>query len=202
MANPNKQPLDVQQVLAGAFDSVEERLRVDAEVSAVLGTVECVIDASSGDNIAISNGIDTVTLSSGIGGKVGLDVNVITPINVSPTAPVGASLQLLYDEITNLASGTTSNIISYTVPSGTAALLQKVYISGGNIAKYQLKINGTVVATARTYFGGELNTDFDFLGQALSGQVLLAGNTVEVTVNNFRPTSADFETTLQIVEIT
>lgn len=61
MASNSK--LDGSVVLGRAFDQDADRIRVDAEVSATIGTVAVVIDAAGGDNVAISDGVDTLVIN-------------------------------------------------------------------------------------------------------------------------------------------
>lgn len=56
--------LNADLVLRKAFDEDTGKLRVDAEVTATLGTVDVVIDASTGDNIAISDGTNTLAVNA------------------------------------------------------------------------------------------------------------------------------------------
>lgn len=62
MSNYLNTKLDADQVIRKSFDEENSRLRVDAQVTASIGTVECIIDATSGDNIAISDGIHTMAI--------------------------------------------------------------------------------------------------------------------------------------------
>lgn len=199
--NPNRTLLDSNQIFQRSFDEDTDRLRVDAEVTATLGAVECIITQTS-DSIAIGDGTDLYTGTT-IGSNHGLDVNVISPITVSQSSLPNpdAVTKLEYNEIIGLASGSTTNIISYTVPASTTSILQKVLVSGENIAKYQILYNSAPLSTKRTYFGGNLDTEFDFSGSSNNGFLMNAGDILTVMVDNFRPTPGDFESTIQIVEV-
>lgn len=61
--NPKNTKLDANQVLIRSYDETENRLRVDAEVTATIGSVDVVIDSASGDNIAISDGTHTLEIN-------------------------------------------------------------------------------------------------------------------------------------------
>lgn len=66
MANyisPNNTRLDANQVLIRAYDEPNNRLRVDAQVTASIGTLDVIIDAAGGDNIAISDGVNTLEIN-------------------------------------------------------------------------------------------------------------------------------------------
>ena len=106
-----------------------------------------------------------------------------------------------YNEISSISSATETTIVSYTAPGGVTSYLQKVKVSGNNIAEYQVKVNGTTVDKCRTYFGGDLSTNFDFTGSGNSGYVLTAGDIVTITVIHNRPMVGTFNGRIQSLEI-
>jgi len=132
-----------------------------------------------------------------------LVVNPDGSINVIvESAPSSTSVVVnTYNEIINLASGSTAFIASYTVPVGSEAVFQKAAFSGENVARYDLFINGVVQDTARTMFGGDLTGEFNFETGNDNGLVLTAGSTIKVQVYNSRPTSASFEARIQVLVI-
>lgn len=75
-ANPLNTKLDANQVLIRSYDEVENALRVNAKVTATIGSVDVIIDAASGDNIAISDGVDTLSVNSD--GSINVIVQDIT----------------------------------------------------------------------------------------------------------------------------
>lgn len=84
MSGPdNDSKLNADLVLRRAFDVASGKLKVDAEVTATIGEVDVVIDAAGGDNIAISDGTDVMS------------VNADGSINVVPSLPSGASTSAL-----------------------------------------------------------------------------------------------------------
>jgi hypothetical protein len=87
--------LSQEQLLQRAFEESADRLRVDANVTAVLGTVECVISASSGDNIAITNQDGTNPLVVNADGSINTKENTIgTWANGVQTAVNGTAVQI------------------------------------------------------------------------------------------------------------
>lgn len=96
----------------------------------------------------------------------------------------------LYDDISSVAGSSTATIITHVVPAATTLTLRNVYLSGTNIAEYIIKIDGTIKAKARTYWG-----DFD-RNLPLQGIEATAGQVLTVEVSNHRPTTADFNATL------
>lgn len=80
-----KTKLDSTQVIRRVYDEDENRLRVDAEVTATIGKVVVDISAADGDNIAISDGINTAVVNP----DGSLDVNIVNPIQIEVSAADG-----------------------------------------------------------------------------------------------------------------
>jgi hypothetical protein len=149
--------------------------------------VNVVLDAST-DNVAIKDP------SSGNSLKVNADGSINV---VSDVTPVVQTVKSFFNSITSVASGATSSIITYTVPTGKTAFLQRVSFSGSNIATYSVLLNSTEIDRQRVYFGGDLTKNVDYS----SGIPLASEDVIEIEVYNFRPTSADFESRIQIIEV-
>jgi len=103
-----------------------------------------------------------------------------------------------YNEVLAVVSGITTTIVTYTVPVGKTNALERISVSGENIALYTVLINGTPIDAQRTYFGGELNAQFEFMSTGNFGVLLNAGDIVSVTVLHMRPSSANFEGRIQM----
>jgi hypothetical protein len=106
-----------------------------------------------------------------------------------------------YAEALAVASGSTIQIVTYTVPPATQGVLQKAHFSGENVARYDLLINSIKQDTARTMFGADLTGEFNFTTGNDSGYLLNPGDTVSVQVYNSRPSAADFEARIQVLQI-
>lgn len=130
-----------------------------------------------------------------------LDVNADGSINVVVESTSGGTVVNTYNEV-SVASRSTLQIVTYTIPVGKTALLQRSAVSGDNIGRYDLFINGVVQDTARTMFGGDLTQMFDFTDGIGSGLPLNAGDVVTVQVNNPRPTAANYNARVQVVVYT
>ena len=124
-------------------------------------------------------------------------VQDLTVKNVRPVLPVGDSLPIsiiidgdstiLFNDVSSVASGAVTQVITYTVPVGKIFSLNNVQASGSNVAKFDLKLNGNVVSVKRSWWT-QFNVTFSFgLFELIAGDIL----TVEVIHN--RPTSGDFE---------
>jgi hypothetical protein len=181
--------LDANQVLKQSFDESLDRLRVDAQVSASIeGEVQCEIDASDGDNIAIASGDGSKVVDvSTVSGTNALNVNVVATTNLSTTTNT-------YAEVTSLAGASLTTVVSYTAPANCR--LKRVETSGTNIATYSVVIDSSTVDKKRTYFGNSLNAIFDFA----EGLQVNSGQTVYVRVIHNRPNVGDFNARIQIEE--
>lgn len=149
-------------------------------------------DPDAGDvhsSLRIGDGVDELQINP----DGSLNVN-ITPSNTS------ARIESTYNEISSLAASLPTLLVSYTAPVGKLSFLQKVFVSGDNIATYKVKLNGTVIETVRTYFGGALNATADF-SDASRGKLLSVGDVVTVEVEHQRPFNADFNGRIQTIEV-
>ncbi len=98
-----------------------------------------------------------------------------------------------FNDITNVASGSEAEIVSYTVPPATQFYLNFCQFSGENIAKYSVYIDSILIGTSRTYFGSSLSDHLDFQTDSGSAMIITSGKNISLTVIHNRPTTADFE---------
>lgn len=136
----------------------------------------------------------------------GIDGLIINPdgsINVNVISSDIDSSQYVssYAEVTSVPSASTTTINTYTVPVAKEAFLQKIDVSGTNIAMYEVLVNAVVQDKARTYFGNSLNDTFDFSSFSQDGYRLVTGDIVLVRVTHNRPNVGDFNARIQIVEV-
>ena len=191
-ANFTAQNVDAQVELDFTEDSVSigdadtgNTLAIEADGSI---NANINVDAASGDNIAISDGTDT------------LAVNPDGSINVNLTQSNPGTLSTIYDEITSVATSVLSTIQTFTAQVGVTTYLQKVEVSGSNIAEYTVEINSVVEDKKRTYFSGPLNAEFRFV-ETGTGLPLQVGDVVRVRVIHSRPDTGDFNSRIQIIEV-
>lgn len=128
-----------------------------------------------------------------------LEINPDGSINVNLTLPASI-VRSTYNEIAALAASTPTLLVSYTAPVGKITYLHRIFVSGDNIAVYKVKLNGTVIETLRTYFGGALNSDADFV-EAAKGKTLAVGDVISVEVEHMRPFVAGFNGRIQVIEV-
>lgn len=99
----------------------------------------------------------------------------------------------LFNQISAVAMGITTTIISYTVPVGNDFKLCLVEVGGSNIAEYEVLINGSLNARKRTWFSGPFTDEFIFETNLAGGIVVPSGQIISVQVTHDRPDLGDFE---------
>lgn len=94
--NPDPSNLDSTQIIQRSFNPATDRIRTDAEFSGTIsGEIECIIDASTGDNIAIANADGTLKVDvETINGKNALDVNILGGTIEATNPSVGVNTNL------------------------------------------------------------------------------------------------------------
>lgn len=100
-----------------------------------------------------------------------------------------------------VASLSTTQIVTYTVPAGKTAILQIGAVSGENIGRYDLLVNSVPQDTVRTMFGSDLTQRFDFTDGVGFGLPLNSGDIVAIQVNNPRPYSGNYNARIQVLLI-
>src|ERR1700722_3826868 len=148
----------------------------------------------------ITNGNVNATLTT-IGANNALDVNLVnnTPLTFS-VFPQGAIFKSIFNDAGTIASGATVQIGSYTVPNSHTALLQQINAGGDNIAVYYVYLNGILIDQQRTYFGGNTYALFTYNTGVNPGYNLNSNDQITIFVYNFRPTPADFNSRIQVIQ--
>ncbi len=173
---------------------------------------------SIGD-VSIVEGGNTMTVNND--GSINVDATIENPIeikgttgniltvnadgsinvNVVETPVSGQTVKSIYNQVVNIASGVETTLVTYTVPVGYTAVLERASVSGENIARYDILYNSALFDTRRTMFGGDLTSDFDYTTGTSNGFVLQAGDTLIVQVLHNRPYVGTFNARLQVLEI-
>lgn len=206
--------LDFQQIIQRVYDQEINRLRVETGATFTLGgELEVSIDAASGDNIAISDGTNSLVInpdgSINVAGSFSLDpntklqiwdgvdellVNNDGSINVNVVNAAVNTYVNVFNEITSIVASSLSTVVSYT--AGVSGRLMSISGSGTNIGTYSVTINGNTKEKRRSMFGGNLNVDFEF-GE---GHPLIAGDVVALKVVHERPYVGDFNGKINVLE--
>lgn len=208
--------LNQENIIKKVFDETTDSLRVNAKI----GGVDVNLSAAAGDNVAISDGVDTLVINpdgsinvnagniiishlddsirlgdgtnlvttSTVGAKQGLDVNIV---NVPPQA---GNTTITFNAISSVPSATPTTIVTKTITS--TSLLKKCTASGENISKFDVVLNGNVIASKRTYFGANLSVDFDFD----RGIELVNTDILLIRAEHSRPMVANYEANIILVE--
>lgn len=191
MPGPNSpySQLDANQCIQQSFDESKDALRVDIGPGVTItvgGQMEVSINHTE-DSIRLGDGTNFLT-STTFGGKTALDVNIID-------SPEGSSVND-FNDVTSVATSVLTTINTYTVPVGTTGIFKQVAVSGTNIAKYEVLLNGSVIDRAYTYFGAPLSVEFKF-----NDTTLAAGDIILVRVIHNRPNTGDFNARIQVQEV-
>jgi len=202
--------LDADQTITRAYDEVNNRHRVDAQVSAVIGSVDVIIDAASGDNIAIQDsGGDELEINGD--GSINVIVQDITlskdndsievfqashdNLNVNANVQqnntdVGAA-NPLYTQTTNGSLETTQQQVKTELQSANTSL--------DNIEAYSLSTKNAV-QSIDTDFDVALSTRASEATQALVHTELVTANSsldaIEVDVEAIRLQAIDINSEL------
>lgn len=140
----------------------------------------------------------------------GINGNIIEPntdgsinVNIVSTPVAGNTVVNQYNEANSVPSGATAVLVQYTLSmSKTSGVLQRISVSGENIAKFTVFFNSIQIDTRRTFYGSSLSEYFEFTTGGSDGVVLVPGDTIVVKVVHDRPYVGDFEGRIQVLEIT
>lgn len=186
---PDTSKLDTRQIFQSVFDEENRRLRTDAK--ATISNVSIAVDLDPSED-----GVYIADKTSGNKLKINPDGSINVVFETTSVPQVNKNI---YNEVLSLASGATVSLVSYTVPAGKQMILERIRVSGDNIAKYFVYLNGNKFDAARTEYTS-LNADMEYFSSE-KGYTLNAGDQVVVTVYNFRPDSADFSGRIQLIEV-
>jgi hypothetical protein len=145
------------------------------------------------------------TISIGQVEVKGTNNNIIEPnadgsINVVVESAASQQVINQFQEL-SIVPGSTGTIITYTAPTGQNTSLQKVSVSGENIARFDVQVNGLTVEVKRTYWGN-FNEIFNFMTDSASGGYPLnPGDIVTVIAQNYSPDNitANYDARIQLV---
>lgn len=132
-----------------------------------------------------------------------LEINPDGSINVNiVNAVTGNVVKNTYGEANAVPPGVETTIVQYMVPLiVTSGILQRISVSGTNVGRYKVYVNGVAIDTRRTYYGGSFNEYFDYYVNSTDGYTLQPGDLVTVRILHDRVYVGDFEGRIQVLEV-
>lgn len=101
-----------------------------------------------------------------------------------------------YQETLGVISGVTTSILNHTFSATKASKIYSISASGENVSLYELFIDSVLIEKKRTYFGGDLNTEFNFN----FGFSVGLSSVLELKAHHLRPNPSDYNVTLKYTE--
>lgn len=145
--------------------------------------------------------VGNVTIQDDDGDELEINPDGSLNVNVVNAVTNNSNQRNTYAQASSVASGIETTVVTYVVPMGiVAGFLQRISVSGENVARYQVFINGVVTDTRRTYYGSDLSQYFEYATAQTDGAKLLPGDTVTVKVLHNRIYVADFQGRIQVLE--
>lgn len=145
--------------------------------------------------------VGNVTIQDDDGDELAINPDGSINVNILPSTSNTNLVVNTFGTASAVISGSTTSIVTYTVPSNKKSILQRIVASGENIGTYTVQVNGTNVSVLRTYFFGPFNVTFDFITGQDNGLVLQPGDIVTVSILHTRPFTANFDGRIQVFEI-
>lgn len=101
----------------------------------------------------------------------------------------------------DVPASTPTTINTYTCPGGATATLQRISVSGDNVAVFTVMVNSAVVDVKRTYWGN-FNVDFKFNTDASNGGLSLnPGDVVTIQGVHSSNSLGEFDARIQAVQL-
>ena len=125
------------------------------------------------------------------------------PVTIQGVNPNQNSV-LIYNMVAAVAVGVTTTIATYTAPAApTVACLLLVSVSGQNVGQWTITNSSAGVYDQNYTSAAALNEYFTFeTGSSIvPGQIIGAGNTITVSVNQIGTAAANFNARIQVLEI-
>jgi hypothetical protein len=121
-------------------------------------------------------------------------------VNVVEAPVAGHTVRSIFGEITSVPNGSQTQITFYTVPVSKTGVLERISVSGDNLARFDVYLNGTLFDTKRSWYG-DFNAGFEFMTGTSDGFTLNAGDTISIKVTHNSPFLGSFTARIQVLEI-
>ncbi len=125
------------------------------------------------------------------------------PVTIEGVNPNQNSV-LVYNQVAAVPVGITTTIATYTAPSSpVTACLLLVSVAGENVGQWTVTNSVAGVYDQNYTSAAALNEYFNFEtgSSVVPGQVIGAGNTITVSVNQIGSSSGNFNARIQVLEI-
>lgn len=164
-------PYSSSQVTKSVWDQNNNRLRVDAVVTATIGELAVDLDQSD-DSVAIGDGTNIVSVNAD--GALSVEFNESEVLFEYDSASVGIS----------------STVVILTKTFNQTKKIKSAILSGDNLGKYTIYLNGNEISKLRTTW------DNYNLEVALNDLKVINGDVLQVEVTNNNSSVADFNATI------
>lgn len=135
---------------------------------------------------AVTSGAANVYLNAS---AAGTSIQSVSVVSTNDTLLTGYTLE--YNEISSVASNVESTIITVSAISEPKRI-QRIEVSGDNVALFKLKLDASVVGVKRTWWTNFNQTfEFDF-----NGIIINTEHSATVTVTHQRPNLGSFNATV------
>ncbi len=163
--------------------------------------VQLLVNPDGSINVNSSGGGGTSNVNiTEIGGN---PVTTSIPVTIEGVNPNQNSV-LVFDSQTAVPVGITTTVATYTAPAApTVSCLLLVSVSGTNVAQWTISNSSAGTYDQNYTSAAQLNEFFTFeTGSSIvPGQIIGAGNTITVSVNQIGSSPGNFNTRIQILEI-
>lgn len=152
--------------------------------------------------VTSSSSTGTVSIQDSSGNPL---TSVGGALNVNVTSAPVTDINVLenYNEVTNVVSGIETTITSYTNNGTTISYLQRIEGGGTNVSEYRLYKNTIIINKKYSSFT-EFNVTFEYtVGNSLAlGLSIAPGDTIYLKTIQNRPSTANFNGSILILEVT
>lgn len=178
-------------VVLSTFTTIGPKNALDVNIAG--GNLAIVVNHTE-DSIRLGDGTSFLT-STTVGPKIALDANIVSGnlnIDGSTIATIPYVIENIFNTVSSVPSGISTNILTYTAPVNKYLFF--IGVSGENLATFDIKINGIFIDKVRTTY-----TKFDTVSNLGNGVLeLLTGDIVTVNVLHNSASPGEFEAKIQV----
>jgi hypothetical protein len=181
----------------------DNQLKVNAD-----GSINVNTGGGGGSNVNLTEvggatiNLGQTTMANSLPVTIASDQSPI-PITIQGVNPNQSSV-LVYQSQSAVAVGVTTTVATYTAPaSPKVACLLLVSVGGTNVAQWTITNSSSGIYDQNYTSAAQLNEVFTFeTGSSIvPGQIIGAGNTITVSVNQVGASTGNFNARIQVLEI-